>query len=289
VSLNSNLKTIAYIIKHPFNKDQKIKALWNYLRWQIGTRLVSAPVIMPWVDKTVLVASKGETGVTQNIYCGLHEFSEMGFVLHFLRKEDQFIDVGANSGVYSILAAGCCGARGIAVEPVPSTFRRLTQQIGVNQLDHLVQARNIGVADKNGSLYFTTDSDTTNRIVDKEWNGPKDLLPVTTIDLLAGERPPALMKIDVEGNDHAVLLGAGNTLASDILKAVIIEISPPSVFILSRCGFIPCGYDPFQRRLTKLEWAKISGCPNVIAVRDFEAVQARLRSAPVRSFHGKRF
>jgi hypothetical protein len=34
--------------------------------------------------------------VTGNIYCGLHEFADMGFVLHFLRPGDLFVDVGAN-------------------------------------------------------------------------------------------------------------------------------------------------------------------------------------------------
>ena len=61
---------------------------------------------MPWVDKTVLLAQKGETGIFQDIYCGLHEFSEMGFVLHFHRLEDRFMDIGENSGVYSVLRTG---------------------------------------------------------------------------------------------------------------------------------------------------------------------------------------
>jgi FkbM family methyltransferase len=243
---------------------------------------------MPWVDKTVLVAKRGETGVTQNIYCGLHEFSEMGFVLHFIRKEDWFIDIGANAGVYTVLAAGCGGARGIAVEPVPSTFDRLARQLRVNNLDAHVSARNLGIAEKSGVLYFTTDSDTTNKIVGGDWSGPKTLLPVTTLDELAQEIP-ALIKIDVEGHDEAVLLGGMKTLADEGLKAIIIEISRPSISILSRHGFIPCYYDPFQRRLTKLEWLKTSGSANVIAVRDFEMVQARLLSAPIRNFHGKRF
>jgi FkbM family methyltransferase len=288
MSLTSNLKTLDYIVKHPLNDGQKINALWSWLRWQVGARLVAAPVIMPWIDRTVLVARKGETGITQNIYCGLHEFSEMGFVLHLLKKEDRFIDVGANSGVYAILAAGCCGAKGIAIEPIPSTFHRLTQQVSVNHLDNLISARNIGVADKAGTLHFTTDSDTTNRIVNKNWKGPKDLLPVTTIDELADE-VPTLIKIDVEGHDEAVLLGGKKTLASEKLKAVVIEISPPSIQILSDFGFVPCSYDPFQRYLKKLAWAKTTESANVLAVRDFELVQARLASAPVRNFHGKRF
>jgi FkbM family methyltransferase len=288
MSLSTNLDTLRYILNHPLNDGQRTRAMAKWIRWQIGSRLVSAPVVVPWIDKTVLVARTGETGITQNIYCGLHEFSEMGFVLHFIRKEDRFIDIGANSGIYSVLAAGCGGARGIAVEPVPSTFERLVRQLRVNNLDALVLAHNVGVAERSGILYFTTESDTTNKIVGSDWKGSKTLLPVTTLDELAQEIP-ALIKIDVEGHDEAVLLGGLKTLASDYLKAVIIEISPASVSILSSHGFVPCTYDPFKRHLTKLEWEQTTGCANVIAVRDFETVQARLRSAPIRNFHGKRF
>jgi FkbM family methyltransferase len=284
----ANLRSIIYTLNHPFNELHRVEAMWKWLRWQVGARLVAAPVLMPWIDKTVLLAHKGETGITQNIYCGLHEHSEMGFILHFLRQEDRFMDIGANSGVYSVLAAGGCGARGIAIEPVPSTFERLTRQLWVNHLETLVSALNMGVAEKSGTLYFTTAHDTGNRIVGSDWQGPKSLLPVTTIDELAQEIP-TIIKIDVEGHDPAVLSGGKKTLASDKLKALIVEVSPPSIPILSDFGFFPCSYDLFQRRLTKLEWNKLTGSPNVIAVRDFEAVQARLVSAPVRNFHGKRF
>jgi hypothetical protein len=38
------------------------------------------------------------TGATQNLYCELHEYNDMAFLLHFLREEDSFADVGANIG-----------------------------------------------------------------------------------------------------------------------------------------------------------------------------------------------
>ena len=55
-------------------------------------------------------------GATGNIYCGLHDFEEMSFLMHFLRAGDVFADVGVNVGAYSMLAASV-GARAIAFEP----------------------------------------------------------------------------------------------------------------------------------------------------------------------------
>ena len=91
----------------------------------------------------------------------------------------------------------------------------------------------------------------------------------------------------MEGHDEAALNGAKNVLESKSLKAVVIEISTASMSILSQYGFTPCHYDPFQRRLKKLEPAHFGSFPNIIAIRDFEMVLQRLQSAPTRKFHGK--
>jgi predicted RNA methylase len=69
------------------------------------------------------------TGATQKIYCSLQEFEDMALLLHVLRPGDLFVDVGANVGSYTILAAGVCGANVISIEPVPSTFTHLADNI----------------------------------------------------------------------------------------------------------------------------------------------------------------
>ena len=68
---------------------------------QIGSRLVPGPVLVPFVDSCSLFAQAGMTGITQNIYVGLAEFREMAFLLHVLRPDDLFVDVGANIGTWA--------------------------------------------------------------------------------------------------------------------------------------------------------------------------------------------
>ena len=64
----------------------------------------------------------------------------MGFLLHVLRSEDLFVDVGANVGSYTILACSVVGARGISFEPVPSTYKRLVENMRLNHLDEIGRA-----------------------------------------------------------------------------------------------------------------------------------------------------
>ena len=48
--------------------------------------------------------------------------ADMACVFHFLRPGDGFLDVGANVGIYTILASGAAQARTLALEPIPAPF-----------------------------------------------------------------------------------------------------------------------------------------------------------------------
>ena len=102
---------IKHLLNHPLNRPNKIAAIVRFLKWQAGSRLVGGGVIYPWLGDAKIIASPGETGVTGNIYCGLHEFEDMAFLLHVLRQGDLFVDIGANAGAYTVLASAVTGAR----------------------------------------------------------------------------------------------------------------------------------------------------------------------------------
>ncbi len=121
--------TLHFILNHPLAKRNRIRAFSRLLKWQINVRLNPNPVLYPFVGDTKLLAWKGLTGVTGNIYAGLHEFEDMAFLLHFLREEDFFADIGANVGSYTVLAAGVCKSQTISAEPLPDTFKILQDNI----------------------------------------------------------------------------------------------------------------------------------------------------------------
>jgi FkbM family methyltransferase len=253
----------------------------------------SRAMVVPWVDDVRLKVHRGETGVTGNLYCGLHEFEDMGFALHFLRPEDLFADIGANAGTYTLLGCGAAGACGLAIEPVPVTYRRLQDHIALNGLSERVQCRNVALGSQRGTVRFTTDLDTKNRAIapQEETHGESVTVAVERLDDLCEELGvmPSLMKIDVEGYEGQVLDGAAKTLASPRLQAAIVELngsgehygSPDSEIFnrLQGAGFSLATYDPWKRRLSPRERpVRFDG--NGIFVRDFATVQERCRTAP---------
>ena len=282
------LRTLKFIIEHPLNKGGELAALGRFARWQIMSRIAGGARTVPFVNDTVLVMERGMTGATGNWYCGLHEHVDMGFLLHFLRKGDLFLDIGANVGSYTVLAAGAVGAKVAAFEPIPSTFRKLERNIEANRLNALVDAYNVGLGDEEGRLLFSSGSDTMNHVVteDEARTIPTVEVPVKRVDDVVTGIAPRLAKIDVEGWEAHVLKGLTRILDDPDLAAVIMETNESSdryrengqdeaEAIMVAAGFKACAYDPFKREIVEGE-----GAENTIFVRDFDSVRERVASAP---------
>ncbi|WP_376705419.1 FkbM family methyltransferase [Mesorhizobium sp. ISC25] len=270
-------RTIKFILEHPIAGKFKRRALSRYLLWQARSRLKNN-VTVEWIEGTKLVASRGMTGATGNIYCGLHEFPEMGFLLHLLRPSDLFCDVGANIGSYTILASGVAKAQTLAFEPVPETVRRLSANIQVNRMAELVSVHEVVLGQQDGLANFSVDQDTMNHVA-REGDQVTRLLPMRKLDTVLNGRCPLLLKIDVEGYEEEVFSGAQLTLADPRLLAISTELFTPSISeALGRIGFSRFHYDPYTRNLTSA--ANSLKHSNTLLVRDFASVQERLRAAP---------
>ena len=109
--------------------------------------------------------------MASNIYTGLEDFEEMGFLLHLLREGDLFVDVGANEGAYTLLAAGVCQAEAIAIEPIPATVNLLLLNLRINDLLDSVTVGNFGVGSSCSELYFTQEQGVLNHAL---MNKPDD-------------------------------------------------------------------------------------------------------------------
>jgi len=245
--------------------------------------LLGAPVVFPWINETRFSVRAGDKGMTGNLYCGLHEYSEMAFVLQATRPDDLFVDVGANVGAYTLLACGVAGARGIAIEPVPSSFSKLMDNLRLNDLTGRVRALNVAAGAARGITRFTSDLDTTNHVVDGRSAGSSETeidVQVYTLDELLDGARASIMKMDVEGYELHVIEGAHNTLRQ--ADAIIVELNgsgnlyghPDSHVVerLHNLGFAPYRYIPKERRLVSLDVAALGHPTNGIFVRDLDSI-----------------
>lgn len=285
-------KTLGFITSHPLNKGKTMSAVARFGAWQIQSRISSKPKVLPFAEKSKFMVSKGLTGATGNYYCGLHEFEDMSFVLHFLRETDFFADIGANVGSFTLLAACERGADTLSVEPVPSTFKILKKNIDLNQLHNWVSLYNVALGSEKGSVEFTQNNDTTNHVASQHDENTA-IVTVETFDRLVELEKPTLIKINVEGYEQEVLIGMENALKNDFLKAIIIQLNGNGTryghsdeethLQLVSYGFEPFDYNPHERALTPKE---SYGIHNTLYIRDLSFVEERIKEAKPYHIHG---
>ena len=283
------------LLSQPLNRGRLLSALKVFFTWQIGTFFLRQKIIFQWVDDSLFIVSKGDTGMTGNLYAGLAEFEDMGFILHVLRPNMQFIDVGANVGAYTILASKVLKAKSISFEPLPTTVEKLRDQLQINRIEDLVTVYDCGVGACNEILRFTHNQDTTNHVVLSSFLQDSIEVPVVSLDEVVSLSAECVLKIDVEGFEYLVLEGAKNILSSGLLVAIIIELngsglkfgySDHSIHqkILSY-GFHFATYDPVRRKLSAANKMMSQGERNRIYVRDFEYLQHLCEKANYHHVH----
>lgn len=281
--------TLKFITAHPLNRNDQLGALTRFAYWQARSRLQKKAAVVDFVNGTRLLVARGMSGATGNVYCGLHEFEDMAFVLHLLRSGDGFVDVGANVGSYTVLAGGAAGARCVSIEPIPATFAHLMDNISLNGVVTTVSALNIGIGKESGTLRFTSGLDTVNHIATDGEQGLTIEVPVKKLDDVLGNFEPLLIKIDVEGFETNVIAGAEKTLSRDSLLGVIMELNGSGSRYgfdelelhtkMLKYGFNAFTYSPFKRELLLLEGRNTSA-GNTLYLRNIDEVAARIAAAP---------
>ncbi|WP_292901881.1 FkbM family methyltransferase [Nonlabens sp.] len=287
VALAKIQKRFGMFQKHELTAAKPLKALFRYLSTN-SKLILNRNVVFNWIHGLQLSIQKGDAGLIGNLYYGVYEYRESLFLLHFLREEDCFVDVGANMGHFSILTAGIVKNKVIAIEPLESTFKRLKQQVALNNLSSYVELYNYGVSNEQGRLFLSTHNGVMNKIVDQHYPEATEI-NVDTIDHFTGSSNVTAIKIDVEGYELQALQGANQLLSSSNLKAVVIELNDSgkhydisndqiAAYLIER-GFTPFRHHPLSRSLEAVEKYD-KGQFNTLFLRDLEFVKSRLATAP---------
>jgi FkbM family methyltransferase len=148
-----------------------------------------------------------------------------------LSNGDIFIDVGANAGLYTILASDAVGPHGrvLAFEPSRDEFLRLAWAIWANRATN-VQAFNFALSDSSGFVGFVPSPDSHTGLhhlsgsadvcSERVWTQRGD----ATVKLAPRERV-ALLKIDVEGAEMLVLRGFHHLFEAGQIERLVVEVT----------------------------------------------------------------
>jgi len=149
-------------------------------------------------------------------WLGTYEYDKRIAFEKGIKPGDVFYDIGANVGYYSLMAARLSEPNGkvVAFEPLPRNIAYIHKHIAINKLGQRIKVIEAAVSDKNGKAFFNLSSSTSKGHIAGE--GELEVRTVSLDELVeSGAIPtPDVMKIDVEGAEADVLLGAHKILST---------------------------------------------------------------------------
>lgn len=258
------LRRVGMIARHPSNRGHLARTISRVARFRMGVAR-NVPV-----ELTILGGKKLRCYPDSNIarsvaYFGVApDFASMRFMEQYLRPGDAVLDVGANIGLYSVIAATFVGDGGRvhAFEPVPSTIRRLKENLRINGLESVTIHR-CAVGETDGEATITTEFDGTNHLAGR---GEGLQIPIRRLDSLFRSESFAFAKFDVEGFEWPAFKGATGPFERKALPVVVFELNgaldrfnlqPKDLLSwLDERGYDVGHYDPDTRlfRVTSEPW-----------------------------------
>lgn len=197
-----------WVLTHPSNRGRRLRRYARAVAFQLLSRVIPGIAIPVRLGtRARIFVARNDVSAMKCLYANPPD-PEMNVWAQELRYGDLFIDVGANSGSYTLWAADH-GATVIAIEPDGQALERLRRNIDLNGYE--VQVIAAAASDQPGTARFTRGGGPMNRLA-TEADVTVTSVPVCTLDEVVGDRYVAGIKIDVEGAEHRVLLGARRAL-----------------------------------------------------------------------------
>lgn len=171
------------------------------------------------IDRYIMWVDLHDRYVSHGCLNNNWEPDETSFFISRLREGDTVLDIGANIGWFSLVAAKHVGPNGCvhAFEPRPETAKMLARTLSMNNLRKIISLWEYALADTAGDLSLTWGRNTENPGGSHIAYGDMPDHETVTIravrlDDLLPEVTPDVIKIDVEGAEPMVFAGAENAL-----------------------------------------------------------------------------
>ena len=187
------------------------------------------------IHGATVVLNPTDPVVSGALHFGVYEKAETRFFQSACRDGMTFLDVGANLGYYTALAARAVGPNGrvLAVEPDPDSFGYLEQTIAANAVGN-VEAFPVAASDAPATLplYISTDNRGDNRLYASGEDRPQVEVAARPLDALLRENKidtVDLIKIDVQGYEPKVISGLRETITSSPNLTLLTEFWPQGI------------------------------------------------------------
>lgn len=278
--------------KQKYYKHNRRKKWWDDHKNNADSFLVK-------LDPGIRMKLYFQSDMARIIFCDEFERQERKFINAFLKPDDIFVDVGANIGLFTLIAAKRVGSKGkvFAFEPTPPIYKELLENVALNEFKNVRCLQNAlsdsedirplfvaadGFDDYNSfAKPITTTAFAVEKVTCLTWDSfavQEDLIGKVT-----------MMKIDVEGWESRVLQGGASFLLREDAPLLQVEFTDEASLaagsscrqlyhLLEEFGYKMFRYDHNQRNIIPDPLRESYPYLNLIATKNPEEAYARIRS-----------
>jgi FkbM family methyltransferase len=198
---------------------------------------------------------------------GVHDLPVCEVLARLVAPGDVAVDVGANIGLMSGLMASCTGTSGkvFAFEAHPVVFQQLQSHLDCWKREPIAEIIGFqeAISSSAGTLNlvttpeFTTNQGGSHILRDGEPNAGESMTAVSSrelVDALPPDCRVGVLKIDVEGHELDVLLGAAEMLRSGAVRDIVFEDAAGDLPRIEEL-LTPSGFS-----LMEIQWSLLGPC-----------------------------
>jgi FkbM family methyltransferase len=249
------------------------------------------------IQKGVSMRLYTDSALSRAIFRGNFELLERQFVNRFLKSGDNFVDAGANVGLFTLIAARCIGPHGSvhSFEPCRRTWQRLQENVSLNGFTN-VTAHQVALSESRSRvpLYVSTNgADALNSLGQGMLNSQAthEMVNTETLDHFAESSGLAdrlvLIKIDVEGWETFAIRGGTHLLNRPATPTLIVEFNERTLRAansscvdlygaLTDLGYKLYSFDGLTPQLACTQLSGNSTSVNLIATKNLDVLKRRL-------------
>lgn len=212
----------------------ELKKEYRESRWQEILLDKSVQKIIHPINDKISINLYKDNYLSPLIFSNQFEEDIISFITSNLQAGDCFIDVGANIGLFSLLASPVVAADGLVLsfEPTGDTFKRFDENIRHNGITN-INAHKIALSDHEGVAAFNVSTDghdafNSFALPQHGDNYREETVEVKMLDWFFDKMEPyknrILMKVDVEGWEYNVVKGAEKILR-ELSPVIVIEFN----------------------------------------------------------------
>lgn len=168
------------------------------------------------------------------LFRGRWEETETRLFRSLVREGMTVVDIGANVGYYTLLAAKLAGPSGrvYAFEPCPGNFALLARNVEANGYRNVTLVEK-AVSSSSGTAALSLDRSSSGGHSLSRFRGTRDSVEVETVSLddffAAKSESVDVVKMDAEGAETAILAGMCGVLARNPSLALLTEFFPRAI------------------------------------------------------------